>query len=241
VLTPDGNSLFLTYGVGDVGPNGVTGGYAYKVADPKTVTAAPTWTNVTPAVLSQGGWSGVTLDPANPNTMFASTIDSWGPIDDIYRSTNGGQSWTKLFANNNRNHASAPYAGSPNNIHWTGDVEVDPFNPNHVIFNTGYGFYRSTNALATTPTWSFFNDGIDQARVNEVASPNLGPVNLFSAIGDQDGFRHVDFSVSPVAGRFGQNNGRTAGSTDDVDVAWNDANYLVRAMHVTPLSFEYCT
>jgi hypothetical protein len=125
-LTPDGNTLYLTYGVGDVGPNNVTGGFVYKVTDPDT--AAPGWTSIAPS-LSQGGWSGVTLDLNNPNTVFISTIDSWGPIDDIYRSTNGGASWTKLAANSHRDNSSAPYAGSPNNIHWTGDVELDPFKP----------------------------------------------------------------------------------------------------------------
>jgi hypothetical protein len=107
-------------------------------------------------------------------------------------------------------------------------------NPNHVIFNTGFGLYASNNALAATPTWSFFNDGINQSAVLELASPGNGPVNLFSAIGDQDGFRHVDFSVSPAAGRFGQNNGLAVGSTDDIDVAWSDANYLVRTTHSSP-------
>jgi regulation of enolase protein 1 (concanavalin A-like superfamily) len=230
-LTPDGNTLYLTYGVGDVGPNNVTGGFVYKVANPKTAT--PTWSSIAPS-LSQGGWSGVTLDPNNPSTLFISTIDSWGPIDDIYRSTNGGASWTKLNANNNRDNSSATYAGNPNKLHWTGDVELDPFNPNHVIFNTGYGLYASTNALAATPTWSFFNDGIDQSAVLELASPSNGAVNLLSAIGDQDGFRHVDFSVSPAAGRFGQSNGLAVGSTDDIDVAWTNANYVVRTTHTSP-------
>ncbi|HWP40714.1 MAG TPA: sialidase family protein, partial [Tepidisphaeraceae bacterium] len=136
-LTPDGNTLYLTYGVGDVGPNGITGGYVYKVSNPGS--PAPVWTSIAPP-LSQGGWSGVSIDPNNPNLLFISTIDSWGPIDDIYRSTDGGATWTKLNANNHRDHSSAPYAGPPNKIHWTGDVQIDPHNPNHVIFNTGYGF-----------------------------------------------------------------------------------------------------
>jgi hypothetical protein len=57
-------------------------------------------------------------------------------------------------------------------------------------------------------------------------------VNLFSAIGDQDGFRHADFNVSPP--KLGQLNGINTGTNEDIDVAWNDASYLVRLTQAAP-------
>ena len=69
---------------------------------------------------------------------------------------------------------------------------------------------------------------------SELVSPNTGSAHLYSAIGDRDGFRHDDFSVSPAQGRFGQSQGRTMGTNTDIDVAWSDNNYVVRAGNTSP-------
>ena len=230
-LTPDGTTLYITYCVDDIGPNGISNGYVYKVANPKV--ASPTWTALTiDSPHGQGGWSGITIDPNNPSTLFVSTMDHWWPEgDNIYRSTDGGATWSSLHPQANRNDSSSGWSSSVG-IHWLGDVQIDPFNANHVMFTTGFGVLNTTNAMATTPTWSFFCDGFEQSAVLELASPNSGTVNLFSAIGDRDGFRHVDFDVSPV--RLGQSQGLAEGTSEDIDVAWNDANYVVRLTGVSP-------
>jgi hypothetical protein len=163
--------------------------------------------------------------------VYAGALSYWP--SNIYRSTNGGSSWTALNPNSHRNDSSAPYASSQT-VHWLSDLEIDPFNNNVAIFNTGYGLYRTTNLTAATPTWSFFNDGFEQVADLELNSPNTGTVHLLSAIGDRDGYRHDDFSQSPSIGLFGQRNGLAEGTNDDVDSAFNDSNYVVRLTRVSP-------
>ena len=231
-LSADGNTLYLTYGVGDVGPNGVTNGSVYKVLNPDA--AAPTWNALTiDTPHGQGGWGSVTIDPSDPNRLYVSTIDRWwpAPFEQLYRSTNGGSSWIALDPGYHRDDSATGWSATAN-LHWMLDVEVDPFNPNHMMFTTGFGLFNSTNATAATPMWSFFNDGLEQSAVLELASPNTGPVNLLSAIGDQNGFRHADFNVSPP--KLGQANGIHVGTAEDIDVAWTNANYLVRLTTTAP-------
>ncbi|MGN6725340.1 MAG: WD40/YVTN/BNR-like repeat-containing protein [Tepidisphaeraceae bacterium] len=131
----------------------------------------------------------------------------------------------------NRDDTSAPYAAA-SRVHWMGDVEIDPFDSNVAMFVTGYGLYRTTNLLDATPKWTFFNDGFEQSAALELASPTGGPVHLLSAIGDRDGYRHVDFDESPKAGVLGEQNGLAMGSNMDIDVAAKDPNQVVRLGHV---------
>lgn len=229
-LAPDGNSLYLTYS-NNVGPNGATAGNLYKVTSPRT---SPSWTTMTtPTLAGGGGWSGVVLDPQNPSTIVISTLDWWAGPDDIFRSTNGGASWTQLHINNNRNDSSAAYASSLT-PHWLGDVQINPFNSAEAIVTTGYGLYRTTNLTGGTPSWSFFNDGFEQSAVLEINSPNTGSVHLVDAIGDRDGFRHDNLDQSPSIGRLGQANGIAVGTSDDIDSALVDANYMVRLVRTSP-------
>jgi hypothetical protein len=234
-LTPDGGTMYLTYS-NNVGPNGATAGNVYKVTSPASAT--PTWaTLATPTLSGGGGWSGVDIDPSNANNVVISTLDWWAGPDDIFRSTNGGSTWTRLFINSHRDDSSAPFASSLT-PHWLGDVEIDPFNPNVAMVTTGYGLYRTTDltngGAGGAVHWSFFDDGFEQSAVTELVSPNTGSAHLFSSIGDRDGFRHDDFSVSPASGRFGQSQGRMMGTSEDIDVAWTDSNSVVRVGDTSP-------
>ena len=76
----------------------------------------------------------------------------------VFRSSNGGSSWTRLFINNNRNDSSAPFASSLT-PHWLGDVEIDPFNSKHVMFVTGYGIWASRDDLVH---WYFQDKGLEE-------------------------------------------------------------------------------
>ena len=230
-LSSDGGTLYMTYS-NNVGPNGATAGSVYKVSGP--AGASPTWSTLpTPSLAGGGGWSGISIDPSNQNTLVISTLDWWAGPDDIFRSTNGGSSWTRLFINNNRTDSSAPFASSLT-PHWLGDIEIDPFNPAHAMVTTGYGLYQTTDLTAQTVHWTFFDEGLEQSAVLELVSPDIGSAHLYSAIGDRDGFRHDDFSVSPVQGRFGQSQGRTMGTNTDIDVAWSNNSYVVRAGDTSP-------
>jgi hypothetical protein len=225
VLTPDGSAMYIAYS-DQAGPYAASSGALYKVTNPSS--ASPTWTLVTP---SAGAYSAITLDPTNPNTVYTAVFDRYP--DNIYRSTNGGVNWIALNPQNNLDNTSAKYASSLS-THWLTDLEIDPTNNNVAMYVTGYGIFRTTNLTSSNPKWAFFDDGFEQSAAAEIVSPPNGPVNLLTAIGDRDGYRHDDFNSSPPLGRFGQNNNNMEGSNDDIDVAWSDANYLVRTFNASP-------
>ena len=60
------------------------------------------------------------------------------PFDEIFRSTDGGRTWTALLGQAQWDHAPAPYTKTMNH-HWLADLEIDPFDSDHAIFPTGYG------------------------------------------------------------------------------------------------------
>jgi hypothetical protein len=228
-LTPDGSTLYVTYS-DHVGPNGASTGAVYKVSGPSA--ASPVWATVPLPVLSSGGWSGVTIDPTNANRIVVSTLDRWGAKDDLYRSTDAGATWKAVNIRAQIDNSSAPFANSVG-PHWISDVQFDPFDSNELMFTTGNGLYRTSNLGAldsnNPAAFRFFNDGIEQALVSELVSPPTGAARLFSTVGDRDGFRHTDLSVSPAEGCLGQSQNIRFGSGSDIAVAWNDARYLVRS------------
>ena len=232
VVTPDGSTLYCTFVTAKQfpGPWGVDSGAVYQCQNPRD--AHPVWTNVTPA--PGGGWSGISLDPTVPTTLYVSSIDRYGPYhDDIFRSTNAGKTWTGLEIGKHRDDRGIPFVKDAG-IHWTGDVQVNPHNANEAMFTTGYGLYRTTDLKSAEPTWVFYNKGFEQSAVRELVSPKVGTANLLSAIGDRDGYRHEDFAASPKYGRmgqvndFGQKKNLSMGTCDDLDIALNDPNVVVR-------------
>ena len=233
-LTADGKTLYATFVVAAdcPGPSGVVGGAIYRCDDP--AGASPTWTEISPKLDGRGGFSGVSLDPQTPGTLYVTTLCHYaGGGDDIFRTRDVGRTWSPLHIRNHRDDRSAPYAKDIG-LHWTGDVQVNPHDANEAIFTTGYGLYRTTNLAADEPTWTFYNQGFEQSAVLELVSPKRGTANLISAIGDRDGYRHEDFAVSPKYGRLGQKNdfGQTKnlsmGTCNDLDVAYDQPDVCVR-------------
>jgi hypothetical protein len=92
----DGNGhLVLTYG-NALGPNGVSAGAVFKLT-----LANNGWTDITPAAPTntwQFGYGGLAVNARDPNTIVVSTIDRWSTGDDLYKSTDGGATWTGLNA-----------------------------------------------------------------------------------------------------------------------------------------------
>ncbi|HEX8342895.1 MAG TPA: hypothetical protein VF624_18475 [Tepidisphaeraceae bacterium] len=232
-ISGDGKTMFLTYLTSREypGPYGADGGAVYRVDDPSG--AAPVWTEVTP-VKGNFGWSGVSLDPTNPQTVYVTTICRYGtPGDDIYRSTDNGKSWKPLNIGKHRDDTGVPYVRDIG-VHWTGDVQVNPQDRNEAMFTTGYGLYRTSDLQSDEPTWKFYNNGFEQSAVLELISPRTGGAHLISAIGDRDGYRHEDLNVSPKYGRlgqrsdFGQTESRSMGTCNDIDLAYDKPDILAR-------------
>jgi len=220
--------LLLTYG-NQPGPNNITAGAVYKVN-----VATNAWTDITPAAPTaswQFGYSGLGVDPRNPNHIVVSTIDRWSSGDDLYKSTDGGVTWTGLSAKSTHaapNHpwVAAYYGGAQAGRmgHWISDVDIDPFNSNNVMYNTGYGLWESANLTNSTVTWSFNNNGIEETGTySPPVSPSTGAAHLFTALGDVAGARY-ETNFNSNSGYYSNPNN----SNFSVDVGDLNANVVAR-------------
>lgn len=191
--------LYVAYGTSP-GPSRMTDGAVWKL---KTQTG--TWTDITPerpvAGIREFGYAAVSVDAHHPHTVIASSFGRPGSEggDNIFRSTNGGASWTPLFGGPNGgvfDYSLAPYVESTP-IHWLFDIEIDPTNSDHAVFTTGYGGWETfdlTNADRGLPThWSILAPGIEETVALALLSPARG-AHLISAIGDYGGFVHWDLN-----------------------------------------------
>ena len=173
-----------------------------------------TWTSILPPT-GQGFFSGISADPRVAGHVVVSTVNRWWPGDEVYRSTDGGTNWTAALRTASRTTGNSPWS-STLSPHWITDIDIDPFDSNRAIFNTGGGLFQTTN-LATAGTarlWTFFNDGLEELVPLGLLSPTAGPP-LVTVTGDYTGWRHDDLNRSPLRGRHSPgngSNGRIAGA-----------------------------
>jgi hypothetical protein len=93
-------------------------------------------------------WSAaISSNPANPSGPPVLWTFSW-PNGNIYRSTNGGVTWTKILLPATILNGN----GSPGDGY---SVDVDPYDPNHLVvgFHEAYGVAETTDGLSDSPTF----------------------------------------------------------------------------------------
>ncbi len=217
-LSPDG-FLYVTYGTAP-GPSRMTNGAVWKLN-----THTGEWTDITPdrpvAGVKEFGYAAVSVDAHLPRTLIVSSFGR--PVtagrEDIFRSTDGGATWKTIFngrgdANGLYDYSLAPYV-KDTPIHWLFDIEIDPSNPDHAMFTTGYGGWETLDLTASDrdqPThWSVMAAGIEETVALQLNSPTQG-APLITAIGDYGGFVHCNLNRPAPDGssappRFGNTTG----------------------------------
>src|SRR3990170_6469786 len=85
-------------------------------------TATGAWTQISPIPSSSSddyfGYSGLTIDRTNPNTIMVATQISWWPDVIFFRSTDGGATWTRAW----------DYTSYPNrSFRYTMDISSSPW------------------------------------------------------------------------------------------------------------------
>lgn len=214
VMSSD-RKMYVSYGT-NPGPGRMTDGGVW-VYDLKT----DKWTDITPDRPDserQFGYACVSVDLRNPKHIIASSfgrpMSGVNSSEDIFRSTDGGQTWKQVFASGGKyDESKAPYV-IHTGIHWLFDIEIDPFDSDHAMFTTGYGGWETfnlSNMDKNEPTlWTVMSTGIEETVPLELYSPNEGAW-LISGIGDYGGFTHRDLdkpaSDSHHDPRFGNTNG----------------------------------
>ncbi|QRW02511.1 vacuolar protein sorting-associated protein [Ceratobasidium sp. AG-Ba] len=211
VLSPSEKVLYLTYN-NNAGPYDGTLGAVYKYN-----IATSTWTDITPVSGSDltFGFSGLAVDLQKPGTIMVAPLNEWWPDSQVFRSTNSGASWSRLwewtsYPDMNRYYkydvSLAPWLNPPGNtdtkfIGWMmQSLVIDPFDSNHWLYGTGATIFggRDLTKWDTVHniTLKSLADGIEETAVLALISPPSGP-NLLSGVGDIGGFVHSSFTTAP--------------------------------------------
>ncbi|MDQ2588390.1 cellulose binding domain-containing protein [Saccharothrix yanglingensis] len=184
-----------------------------------------TWTNISPVPSSSGdnwwGYSGLTIDRQNPKTLMVVTQMQWWPDITIFRSTDGGASWSRIWDWNGYPERTLRYEMDISSVPWLDwgradepplvwpqlgwwaeSMQIDPFDSNRFLYGTGATIFGSANLTAWDTgdkiTIKPVIRGLEETSVGDLFSPPQG-APLFSGVGDVGGFRHDDIDRIPAA------------------------------------------
>jgi hypothetical protein len=190
--------LYVTYADAP-GPNGQTDGSVHKLA-----CATGRWTEVTPAkpdgAADTFGYGGVAVDARRPGTVVVSTNNRWAAVDTLYRSTDGGRSWTSLKESAVLDVSETPYlkwgGETPKFGWWIQALAVDPYDSRHIVYGTGATLYGTRDLRRWAPQIR----GLEEASVRQLVSPPEGEAHLLSGLGDIGVMYHERLTASPSRG-----------------------------------------
>ncbi len=139
---------------------------------------------------------------------MGAALNSWWPDGQIFRSTDGGKTWTGLWAWQSYPTLNRYYTYDDTLAPWIGPdltssdltmqigwmmegLSIDPFDSNHWLYGTGETIYGGHDLLkwdtaSRNITLKSLADGIEETSVQGLISPPVG-AHLISAIGDVDG------------------------------------------------------
>ncbi|CAM5665726.1 sialidase family protein [Streptomyces aurantiogriseus] len=195
--------LYVTY-ANAPGPNGQSDGSVHKLA-----TATGTWTEVTPVkpggTTSDGstdsfGYGGVAVDVCRPGTVVVSTNNRWAAVDTVFRSTNGGRTWTSLKDTAVFDVSETPYLkwgeDKPKFGWWIQALALDPYDSGHIVYGTGATLYGTRDLVHWAPQIR----GLEETSVRQLISPPAGEAHLISGSGDIGVMYHERLTASPSRG-----------------------------------------
>lgn len=231
VMSTD-HKLYISY-ADSPGPSQMSDGALWSYDIKKSV-----WTDITPVKFGKGqksgfGYAAVSVDKQNPKHIIVSTHGLWGKYgygdEEMFRTTDGGKHWTALFKHGYKyDHSKAPYTKMAP-LHWMFDIEIDPNNPDHAYFTTGFGGWETFNLSAgeregDTIVWSIATKGVEETVPLELYAPPTG-AKIVSGVGDYGGYTHFDIT-RPVP--EGMHYAPYFGNTDGVAGAWKKPEVMVR-------------
>ncbi|MGP4047189.1 1,4-beta-glucanase [Streptomyces sp. 2A115] len=221
--------LYVTYGNAP-GPNGQSDGSVHKLR-----TATGKWTAVTP--VKPGGttadgsadafsYGGVAVDACRPGTVVVSTNNRWADIDTLFRSTDGGRTWTSLKDAAVFDVSETPFlkwgGDKPKFGWWIQALAVDPYDSKHIVYGTGATLYGTRDLKRWAPQIR----GLEETAVRQLVSPPVGEAHLLSGLGDIGVMYHERLTASPSRGMASN---PVFGSATGLAQAAAKPSYVVRA------------
>ena len=162
------------------------------------------------------GFGGVSVYGSGATTRIALGVtNSWGNWNGqqiVQLSDDDGQTWREI-------EAMTPGEVSAG---WVDDVEIDPFNRDHILHDTGGGILETTNASSATPTWKSTVDGIEETAALSIATPPAGATyTMINSSGDVGTWVLTNLATKPtLTPATSWSNGFAA------DMAWSDPQYM---------------
>lgn len=242
-VQPTEKALYLTYSNG-LGPfDGTLGGvYRYDLTN-------GSWKDITPVAGADltHGFGGLGVDMQKPGTLLVASLNSWWPDAQLFRSTDSGATWTRIWEWGNYpeqkwyyglNTDSAPWVNAgfvsqdTKRIGWMVEaLEIDPLDSNHWLYATGLTVYGGRDLTKwdgpnRNVSISVMATGIEETAVLGLASAPGGS-ELLAAVGDISGFtfkKASDLDTPPLTPWMGPK----FTTTTDVDYAGNRPGNVVR-------------
>ncbi|NLE03167.1 MAG: exo-alpha-sialidase, partial [Fibrobacter sp.] len=212
----NGQYAYFSFNNG-IGPNGITKGQLMRLN-----TADDSWTDVSPVKNAAFGFGTPSIDPQKPSRLIVSSVDKWTGGDDVWLSENNGDSWVSKLLDGTLDLSFAPWK-SVRTPHWIASVQIDPFDSTVAIFGTGYGVFRTKNLLDAKPVWAAADSNLEETVPLQLVVPSSGGAKLFSAMGDQGGFRHEQLDKAPQHVHLPD-----VGTSGSIDIACNKQSVLVK-------------
>ncbi|MFD3932566.1 WD40/YVTN/BNR-like repeat-containing protein [Streptomyces sp. NPDC058614] len=195
--------LYVSY-ANAPGPNGQSDGSVHKL---RTTTGK--WADVTPVkpggTTADGsadnfGYGGVAVDACRAGTVVVSTNNRWADVDTVFRTTDGGRTWTSLKDAAVFDVSETPF------LNWGGDkpkfgwwiqaLAVDPYDSKHIVYGTGATLYGTRDLKRWAPQIR----GLEETAVRQLISPPAGEAHLISGLGDIGVMYHERLTASPSRG-----------------------------------------
>jgi subtilisin-like proprotein convertase family protein len=154
----------------------------------KSTDAGATWTLLGNSVFDRTVIGNIVVHPTNPNIVFAAignhgTDCNPAQATGVFRSTDGGVTWTNLTTAISTTDDYTTLIRDPTdpNVMWTGVGTR--------LGSAANGIYKTTNALAATPTWTLVSNlpfGSTVGRTRIAIAPSNNQV-LYVAMSDPAG------------------------------------------------------
>ncbi|KAI8260269.1 Xyloglucanase [Colletotrichum sp. SAR11_239] len=239
--------IYFTYSDGSGPYDGTQGAvYRYDLTSGK-------WTDITPTSGSDlfYGFGGIAVDAQKPGTIVVATLNSWYPDAQLFRSTDSGATWKKIWNWGADGKVAPQYTIGAKNAPWIEtnfldidtkklgwmieSLEIDPHDSDRWFYGTGltiYGGHDLTNwDKNQTITIESLASGIEEMAISSLASAPGGSELLMATL-DNNGFTYDSVADLSKAPQTAWTNPWWASSVS-VDFAGNDVTKVARIGKVT--------